>query len=355
MNQKQPSQEEITEQVQKILEERGRKALEMARQTILQEEIECKEVREALKYFMTEYWHDVARPALLSLACEAVGGDPDITTPIAIPMTLISGAIDIHDDIIDQSKVKGSRPTVLGKFGKDIALLVGDALLFKGFTLLHEAVEKGIPAEKVAVIINIIKNAFFELGDAEALELQFRGRIDIAPEEYLNVVRKKAADVEAHTRISAILGGGSEEEIEALGEYGRLLGIIITLRDDWIDMVDFEEISHRIKRECLPLPLLYALQSPKTKSKLSYILFKETTTKMDAKIISEATDEAGGLRHVDQLMQEIARNARSFIKHLKKNRLALQLLTDFCARLISFSIREDVNADPIDLTINVSS
>jgi geranylgeranyl diphosphate synthase type I len=351
MNKKHPSQEEITEQVQKILEERGRKALEMARQTVLQEKIECKEVREALKYFITEYWHDVARPALLSLACEAVGGDREITTLIAIPMTLISGAIDIHDDIIDQSKVKGSRPTVLGKFGKDIALLVGDALLFKGFTLLHEAVEKGIPSEKVAVIISIIKNAFFELGDAEALEFQFRGRIDIAPEEYLRVVKKKAADVEAHTCISAILGGGSKEEIEALGKYGRLLGIIITLRDDWIDMVDLEEIAHRIKMKRLPLPLLYALQSPKIKSKLSSIFFKKTITERDAKIILEATDEAGGLRNVEQLMQEITRNAHSFIKNLKKNRLALQLLTESYARLISFSIRGDVNACPIDLTI----
>jgi len=352
---KAPSQEEMMEQVQKLLEERGRKALEMARKTVLEEKIECKEVREALKYFMTEYWHDVARPALLSLCCEAVGGDTEVTNPIAISMSLVSGGIDIHDDIIDQSKVKGSRPTVLGKFGKDIALLVGDALLFKGFTLLHEAVEKGIPAEKIAVIIDIIKNTFFELGDAEALELKFRGRTDIAPEEYLRVIRKKAADVEAYTRISAILGDGSKEEIEALGEYGRLLGMIIILRDDWIDMVDFEEISHRIKRECLPLPLLYALQSPKTKSKLSSILFKKTITKRDARIILDATDESGGLGHVEQLMQEIARNARSFVKDLKKNRFALQLLTEFCASLISFSIREDVNARPTDLTINVSS
>jgi len=90
---KAPRQEEMMEQVQRLLEERGRKALEMARKTVLEEKIECKEVREALKYFMTEYWHDVARPALLSLVCEAVGGDPYITTPIAIPMTLISGAI----------------------------------------------------------------------------------------------------------------------------------------------------------------------------------------------------------------------------------------------------------------------
>ncbi|NIU85104.1 MAG: hypothetical protein GWN64_16920 [Candidatus Thorarchaeota archaeon] len=283
-------------------------------------------MREALTYFMQEYWRDLARPTLLSIACEAVGGDPDITTPIAVPMILISGAIDIHDDIIDQSKVKGPRPTVLGKFGKDVALLVGDALLFKGLTLLHEAVEKGVPAEKLPVIINIIKRTFFELGDAEALELQFRGRLDITPEEYLHVVTKKAADVEAHTRISAILGGGSEDEIEALGQYGRLLGMILILRDDLIDMVDFEEAIHRIKWECLPLPILYALQNSKIKSTLSSILLKKRMTKRDIETVLETTDKAGGLRHVENLMQELAKSACRHIKNLKQDKKYLRFL-----------------------------
>jgi len=275
------NQEEITEQLLKLLEERGKKALELARKTVLEEKIESKEVQEALKYFITEYWHDVTRPALLSLVCEAVGGDPNITTPVAISMVLMSGAIDIHDDIIDQSKNKGSRPTVLGKFGQDIALLVGDALLFKGFTVLYEAVEKGVPAEKIAAISDIIKRTFFELGDAEALELQFRGRTDITPEDYLRVVRKKAADVEAYTRISAVLGDGSEEEIEALGEYGRLLGMLVILRDDMIDMLDLEETIHRIKKEHLSLVIVYALQKPEIKSVLSQLL-KKTLTMKDA-------------------------------------------------------------------------
>ncbi len=327
MNRKHRSQEEMMEQVQKILEERGRKALEMARKTVLEEEIECKEAREALKYFMTEYWHDVARPALLSLVCEAVGGDPGITIPIAIPMTLISGAIDIHDDIIDQSKIKGSRPTVLGKFGKDIALLVGDALLFKGFTLLYKAVEKGISAEKVAVIIGIIKNTFFELGDAEALELRFRGRIDITPEEYLRVVRKKAADVEAHTRISAILGDGSEEEIEALGEYGRLLGMLIVLRDDLIDMFDLEEAVHRIKKEHLSLPILFALQNPEIRSILSSLLLKKTITKKDAEKISAVVYEAGGFDRIEEFMQRLAQDAYDRVKRVKQNKEYLELLS----------------------------
>ena len=317
-------QENMIEQVQRLLKERGSKALEEARKTILQEEIKCKEVREALTYFMTEYWRDLARPTLLSIACEAVGGDPDVTTPIAVPMILISGAIDIHDDIIDQSKIKGSRPTVLGKFGKDIALLVGDALLFKGLTLLHEAVEKGVPAEKLPLIINIIRRTFFELGDAEALELQFRGRTDVTPRQYLCVFRKKAADVEAHTRISAILGKGSKDQIETLGKYGRILGMLILLRDDWIDMIDFKEAQHRIKRECLPLPILYALQNSEIKLALSSILKKETITNKDAKKLLEIVDKAGGLEYTQKIMRELAEDAYSYLSDVKSNRKFLK-------------------------------
>jgi len=146
--------ERIIEEVQKLLEERGRKPLEMARKTIL-EEIESKEVKEALHYFITEYWHDLARPTLMSICCEAVCGDPNATIPFAVPLSLISGALDIQDDIIDQSKTKHDRPTVYGKYGKEIAILTADALLFKGFTLLNEACMQ-ISKEKARKIIKTI-------------------------------------------------------------------------------------------------------------------------------------------------------------------------------------------------------
>jgi geranylgeranyl pyrophosphate synthase len=323
-----PSQEEITEQVQQLLEERGRKTLEMARKTVLEEKIESKEVQEALKYFMTEYWHDTARPALLSLTCEAVGGDPDITTPIAIPMSLISGAIDIHDDIIDQSKSKWSRPTVYGKFGENVALLVGDALLFKGFTLLHDAVKKGVPAEKIAVISDIIKKTFFELGDAEAIELQFRGRTDISSEEYLRLVRKKAADVEAHTRISSILGNGTQKEIEELSAYGRLLGMLIILNDDLADMLDFDEFVNRIKNEHLPLQVIYALEKSRDKSEINLILQKKKKTKSDVKKIVNFTNNTEGPVFVAEKMKSIADEAIYHSQNIKNNKQYFKLLIE---------------------------
>ena len=317
--------EKIAKQTQAIMENRGTKALEIARKTVLQERVECKEIREALRYFMTEYWHDLARPALLSLACEAVGGDPDITTPIAVPMILISGAIDIHDDIIDQSEKKRNQPTVLGKFGKDIALLVGDALLFKGFTLLVEAYRKKV-LPSVRSVISIIKDAFFELGDAEALELQFRGKIDLTPEQYLSVVRKKAADVESYTRVGAILGGGSKSEVEALGLYGRLLGELLVLRDDLVDTADLDELSHRARKEHLPLPILYALQASKSKSELRDLLAREEMSKREAEEIFNLTYEAKGIHQHGKLMEKLIEKASRSVRNLENQKKSLLLL-----------------------------
>jgi len=301
--------EEAMKQVKKIFKQRGTKALEMARKEMLQEKIECKEAKEALTYFMTKYWHDLARPSLLSIVCEAVGGDPRLTVPIAVPMTLISGALDIHDDIIDQSRTKYGRPTVYGKYGRDVALLVGDAFLFKGLTLLNKPAEHDISSETLKIIINIVKNMFFELGDAEALELTFRGNLDVTPEEYLHVVRKKAADVEAHTRIGAILGGASPKKIEALGEYGRLLGMLIILSDDWVDVFDVEESRRRIKKESLPLLLLYGLHNPATESELRAILLKKTVTRKDAERIAGTIHRTDVPQKFRRLVNEIAQTA----------------------------------------------
>jgi geranylgeranyl pyrophosphate synthase len=312
--------------IQKIFRKHGTEALETARKAVLDEELHSQKAQQALAYFMTEYWHDTARPSLMALTCKAVGGDPELTRPIAIPMILISGAIDIHDDIIDVSKIKDGRPTVYGKYGKEIALLIGDALLFKGFVMLNEANVMGIHAKKMSQILETIRKMFFELGDAEALELELRGRLDVSPRKYLQVVRMKAADVEAHTRISAILGNASNREIKALSEYGRLLGMMIILRDDMIDLMIPEECRSRIKAEALPLPLLYGLRDPAQGRKLRSILENHATGNKQVKNIMKNLQDSQAMKQYEKLMEKTAAAALSKLKTLKSKTEELELL-----------------------------
>jgi geranylgeranyl pyrophosphate synthase len=173
--------ENLMTRTMRLLEEKGRDSLETAKRIILAEKVACKEMREALHYFMTQYWHDLTTPTLLSLACEAVGGNANDAKPIAIPLIMISGAMDIHDDIIDGSKTKDGRATVTGRFGRNIALITGDFLLGTGFVLLNKACEI-ISTTKFLRITTYIKNALSEMAEAEALEISLQKKYVIKPE-----------------------------------------------------------------------------------------------------------------------------------------------------------------------------
>jgi len=311
--------------LQQLFEQRGRWAFEMTKQTILEEKVECKEVENAFEYFATKCWRDLARPTLLSLCCEAVGGNPQATISVAICTSLISGGIDIHDDIIDLSKVKNGRPTIYGKFGKDIALLVGDALMFKGLILLN-ALNNEICKEKIAAISKVLKPMFFELGDAEAMELKFRKQFAISPSEYLAVVRKKAADVEAHTRIGVILGNGTKKETDILSRYGRNLGMLIILGDDNVDMVHPEKLLHRIQEEHLPFPVLCALENPKVKPQVISLMKKEGLKKVDAKELFKVVYDGGGFSRVEEIMENLIQEGMIGLEKLRFCRTELESL-----------------------------
>jgi geranylgeranyl diphosphate synthase type I len=328
------SEQEI-DKMHKIFRENGQKALGLAKNLVLEEagKLHSKEAREALEYFINEYWHDVVTPALIVLSCKSVGGDPDKTIPVAVPVILVSGAVDIHDDIIDQSKTKYDRPTVFGKYGEAIAILTGDALLFKGLSLMQETMQS-LPRAKSAEIGRILKTAFFELGDAEASEIGFKSNFDVAPEEYLSVMKKKAADVEGLFHIGAIVGGGSPKQIEALRLYGRTFGLLSTLRDDWIDTLDQEELMHRIFYENLPFPILYALQSKRARTNILRILQnrKELTTK-DAEKICEIAEECGGFERVKKVITCLAKEAETELTQSKIANKDLHFLLAFVSNI----------------------
>jgi geranylgeranyl pyrophosphate synthase len=303
------SDKKLIEQAKEILAKRGQKAFEIAKNVILNEKFLGETVYNALHYFMNESWYDVQHPALISLACEAVGGDSDAATNIGASIVLLAGACDIHDDIIDKSKAKGCKLTVFGKFGEDIAIIAGDTLFINGLTFLFKACEE-FPRQRRKIILSLINQAFIEIGEAEARETKFKGKYDISPEKYYDVIEMKASVAEAMARIGAIIGGGTIKKINALGHYGRTLGILMTIRDEFIDLLE-EELRNRIKNECLPLPLLYAFQNKNIRNEIIPLLKiydkKNILKKVAKKVIR--TQEVAELKKKLQAMvdKEIAK------------------------------------------------
>jgi len=133
-----------------------------------------------------------------------VGGKPEKNKILGTAMTLITASGDIHDDIIDRSTHKFSRKTLLGKYGKDIALLAGDALLIQGVTLLNHCDDLSIEQRKT--VGDLVAQSMFEMIKAESIETCLWKKQEITAKEYFNVISLKGSVAELHCRIGGIVG-----------------------------------------------------------------------------------------------------------------------------------------------------
>jgi len=315
----------LIDKITSTLQGRSAKSLKIAKQLILSEKVECKEINEAFKYY-AENWYDYIHPGLISIACEAVNGNPDDTVQVQVAMLLLAAAVDLHDDVIDESKTKYGKPTVFGKFGKEIALLVGDAFLIRAFTQLHK-LDKQISKKKIDAIWNIINNQIFELGDAEALEASLKSNVNISPEDYLHIINKKVSSLEAHMRIGAIIGNAKQDEIDMLGDYGRTIGTLMIIRDDFIDIYEPEELQNRMKNELLPLPILYAFRNSRVKKSIMSILSEPKISDKDTgKIVGILLDERN-VRIFKNKIQNMVKKSSHYLSRLRNKRTILEIQT----------------------------
>ena len=306
-----------------ILSEHGKEALLYSKNYVLEEQIDYKPLREALEYFF-ESWFDILHPALISLSCEAVGGDKNQTVKFGAAVVLLAAGADIHDDIMDHSTSKGANLTVFGKFGQDLAILAGDALILKGIYLLHEACEPYTNNQKQR-ILESIKGTFFEICSGVAREAELRGNTSFSLEEFLAIVEQKVAAVEATMMIGALIGGGSDEQIAALSNYGRTYGMLLSLRDEFVDIFEADEITNRLKNECLPLPIVLALQDESKNQLLSDYLKKEITDEYLEKIVDISFD-CKASRELVVKMKNMLNNTINSLSIIKRHRDIYSLL-----------------------------
>jgi geranylgeranyl pyrophosphate synthase len=317
--------ERLAEKALAILHEKSEKALEKAKELILKEKFRCEKAREAIKYYVST-WNDTTRPGLLALAHEAVGGKPEEVVPLQTAMLFIDAAMDIHDDIIDKSAKKGSKETLYGKFGEETALLIGNTFLVKGFNHLHTVTEK-LPLNRKKMINDALKKFLFKVINAHIQESILKNdKWNVEPVEYIKILEQKAADIEGHVQIGSIFGKGSVKEIKILTTYGKCLGTLLALRSDFVDIFEPPELISRIKFECLPLPLLFALRDKNYRPKTLQVLRKEVINESDASKLIEIiykTQEISNLKHYLEKLKHKASKSLSKLQNKAINSLEL--------------------------------
>lgn len=307
-----PDQKKLT----KILEKRSREVIERF----------CQEAISDFSYpdliSMAEdvkaYWKDIQRPALTSFSCEAVGGQPSMADDAGLMITLVAAGMGIHDDIIDKSENKHFRETILGRHGLDSALLVGDLLIIKGLIYSRKFLGKNCSPKERNAVLEALQNFIFEIYEGELMDILCRKNLDTELEYYCKIMWKLTADAEACSRIGAILGGGSENEIQALAEFGRRLGFVIHLREELRDAFNIEGgLPHRLQYESVPFPILYAARSSKgTFSRINAIIQKS----LDPLLVTNLMEICWKTKAVNYVYKLAKQNASEAIQKLESLR-----------------------------------
>ena len=204
------------------------------------------------------------RPTLLLLSAAAVGGDPESVLPAAIGTEWGHVASLVHDDIIDDDPVRRGKPSVVAEFGRDHAIVTGDALLFALFGALAECRETGIADNRIVATLATVAAAGVDLCRGQLLEAELAGDLDCDVESYLQMVRwKTGALFRAACASGALLGGAPPAWVAALATYGEALGVAFQIRDDLLGYTSRAETTGKagtsdVRNRRPTLPVLLA-------------------------------------------------------------------------------------------------
>jgi len=175
------------------------------------------------------------RPLILVLSSEAVRIDKDKVADNSEDVSLASSAIEllhtesvIHDDIIDEEKVRRGKPSFHVKYGYNSSILTADFVLGIILNICSKIDDAHVSAE--------LSKAATKMSEGEIMEIRFAKDPQLKEDDYIKVVEYKTASLfEAAAKIGAILGSGREDEVIAMGSFGHLLGIAYQIHDDLLD------------------------------------------------------------------------------------------------------------------------
>jgi geranylgeranyl diphosphate synthase type I len=272
------------------------------------------------------------RPVLAMISCEAVSGDISKIIPLTIALELVHNFTLVHDDIMDNSKLRRNKPSVHVKFGNPTAIIAGDLLFTKSFESMHN----------LQVDCSIFKNVEYglvdcvrEICEGQQLDIEFEQRKIVSEEEYLTMILKKTAVFFQYAaEAGGIIGRGTSEQTNALNEYGKNLGLGFQIHDDYLDMSSDEktlgkDIGNDIRNGKKTLIAVHALNnaSGEDKKTLNKIFGDRKASDTEVKKVYSIFKELNSIEYAKNKAIEFSNKAKNALDVLPKSN-AKQLLLD---------------------------
>jgi decaprenyl-diphosphate synthase subunit 1 len=301
--------------------------------TIKQQMVSDKEELAEIARYYFDGQGKAFRPMIIMLVAKALNVHNSATDKllpgqhqVALISEMIHTASLLHDDVIDDSDTRRSKPSVHVLWGQRKAILAGDFILSVASIALARIRNEQVVSILSQVIEDLVRGEFMQLGSKENEDERFK--------HYLTKTFKKTASLIANScKAVAVLGNCTEDVTEVAFQYGRNIGIAFQLIDDLLDFTSCDSIMGKPTTADLRLglataPVLFAAQEH---SELNALIMRRFSEPGDVETARELVGKSGGVRETRMLAefhsQEAVRLLQTISDSSFKN--ALQNLAPF--------------------------
>lgn len=245
------------------------------------------------------------RPALVVCASYAVQGRrpaPARTVVGAVAVELVHLGSLYHDDVIDEAATRRGVPSVNARWSNVVAILAGDFLLARASELASS-----LGAE----VAGLLAATIGELCRGQVVELQHLFDPGRTQDRYFEAISgKTGALFGTACRIGGMVSGAVPEVLDALGAFGRHLGLCFQIVDDCLDVTGTQAslgkpAGNDLLEGVYTLPVILALaRRPELAGRLGRAL-----EPAEADALRRAAIEAGGVDDALAVAREEARRA----------------------------------------------
>jgi geranylgeranyl diphosphate synthase type II len=177
-----------------------------------------KRIRPVLVLMAYNLWHEDVTPAM----------------PAAMAVEYFHNFSLMHDDIMDEAPLRRGNDTVHKRFGRNAAILSGDAMLIQCFDLLLKA---GQPYNNGATLCSLMTKVAVEICEGQQMDMDFELMDSPLESDYLEMIRKKTAClIGVSLQIGATLAGANSTQSDTLYKFGELIGLGFQVQDDYLDV-----------------------------------------------------------------------------------------------------------------------
>ncbi len=208
------------------------------------------------------------RPVLLLTTIECAEINSDFALPFAGAIEYIHTYSLIHDDLpcMDNDELRRGVPTNHIKFGEDIALLAGDALLTHCFYLISAQTQDKVSADTILKIIHILseKAGVYGMVSGQVADIDSTLETSQKALDFIHT-NKTGALIVSSIQIGALLANLDNSQYQSLTDFGEQIGKCFQIQDDILDETGEKELLGKTpgsdkRNETLTYPSVFGLE-----------------------------------------------------------------------------------------------